>query len=152
MTRVYVETSALGFYFDDRSPRERDAVRALFGRFLTKELEGLTSEATTDEVRVAAPELAKRLLGVLESTGLLVVPVGPDITVLAQRYVDAGLIPKSHPVDAVHLAASVLQRVDVIASYNLRHLASPRVVALVNSFNRERGLPGIDIRTPERIP
>jgi predicted nucleic acid-binding protein len=152
MTRVYVETSALGFYFDDRAPRERDAVRALFGRFLTRELEGMTSEATSDEVRVATPDLARRLLGVLESTGIEVVPVTPEVTALATDYVDAGLVPRSHPVDAVHIAVSVLHRVDIVASYNLKHLASPKVVAQVNSFNKARSLPGIDIRTPERIP
>ncbi len=40
MTRVYVETSTVGYYFDDREPVKRDAVRRLFSRIARGELEG----------------------------------------------------------------------------------------------------------------
>lgn len=151
MTKVYVETSALGFYFDDRSPRERDAVRALLARIERGELEGLTSEATLDEVREAPSALATRLLEVLERTGVRVVGVSREAEELAEAYLAAGIIPRTFENDAVHVAVSVLSGVDVIASNNLKHLANYRAVESVNNLNRGRGLSPIDIRTPEAL-
>jgi predicted nucleic acid-binding protein len=152
MIRVYIETSALGFYYDDKAPRERDAIRRLLGRIEKRELEGLTSEVTLEEVRAAPANLSTRLLQVVERMAIPIMPVTPEIARLAEVYLQAGVIPRTHPADAVHVAVGVVCKADVIASYNLKHLASYRAVALVNSLNRERGHPIIDIRTPEQIP
>ena len=152
MIRVYIETSALGFYYDNRAPRERDAVRRLIEKLDGKNMMGLTSEVTIEEVQRAPASIANPLLRVIDKAGLEVVQVTPEVARLAEVYLEAGVIPRTHPADATHVAAGVIHRADVIASYNLKHLASYRAVVLVNTLNRERGLRTIDIRTPEQIP
>jgi predicted nucleic acid-binding protein len=60
--KVYFETSSLGFYFDDRSPRERDAVRALVRRVSRGDLEGFVSDLVLAEIQAAHEPLRSRLL------------------------------------------------------------------------------------------
>lgn len=151
MIRVYIETSALGFYYDDRAPRERDAVRALLRRIQRKELEGFTSRVTQAELEAAPSLLAEKLLSLVKTYALEAVPSTAEAEDLAEAYLAAGIIPRTHRADAVHVAIAVIQKANVIATYNLKHMANYRAVTLVNNLNRERGLPSIDIRTPEQL-
>ncbi len=151
MTKVYVETSAVGFYLDDREPRRRDAVRTLFTRIARREFEGFTSLLTVEELRDAAPEFARRLEEVVQGLHVPIVEVTLEVEALAEAYLAAGIIPRHHAPDAVHAALAVLHRADVIASYNLKHLANHRKVLAINSLNSSRGLPPVDIRTPDQI-
>ncbi len=73
MTKVYVEASSFGYYYDDRAPRERDAIRQLLARIGKGDLEGITSETTIEELRAAPPALAARLVPLPEITKVRVV-------------------------------------------------------------------------------
>lgn len=151
MTKVYVETSALSRYYDDRDPRRRDPTREFFGRIARKEVEAVTSETTLAEVRRSSPDLAVRLEALVAALGLPILPESRESDQLAQAYLEARIIPMDEPVDAVHVAIAVLHRQDVIATWNLKHMANFRAITAVNNLNRERGLPHIEILTPEQI-
>ena len=77
MTRVYVETSTVGYYFDDREPVKRDAVRRLFSRIARGELEGLSSDLTVEELRDAPPPFGSRLETALRALDIPVLPTTP---------------------------------------------------------------------------
>jgi predicted nucleic acid-binding protein len=149
--KFYVETSAVGFYFEDREPRRRDAVRSLFARISARETEAFTSLLTLKELRDAAPSLARRLEGVVTQLNIPVVEATGEAEALAEAYLVAGIIPRDHAPDALHAALAVLYRADIIASYNLKHLANYRRVLAINNLNRARGLPPVDIRPPDEI-
>ncbi len=151
MTRVYVETSALSRYYDDGDPVRRDPTRAFFGRVARRELDAVTSETTVAEVRRSSPDLAVRLEALIAALGLPILPESREADELAQAYIGAHIIPADEPEDAVHVALAVLQHVDVIATWNLKHMANFRAITAVNKLNTERGLPHIEILTPEQI-
>jgi hypothetical protein len=75
----------------------------------------------------------------------------PESEVLAQRYAEARIIPVRFQNDLVHVAVAVCQRMDMIVSWNMRHLANPNKVALINAVNREQGWPLIRIHTPQEV-
>src|SRR3972149_5416110 len=150
--KVYFETSALGFYFDDRSPAERDAVRLLVHRASREGVEGFVSDLVLAEIEAAPEPTRTRLLRLATSPTFSLLPVTEGARELAEGYVTEGGLPQAFPADALHVAIAVLNRIDVIASYNLRHLVRHRTVAEANRINRGRRLGSIDIRRPGQIP
>ena len=152
MTKVYIETSALGFYFDDRFPKIRDTIRLLLVRVQAGELDAFTSEATLEEVRGARADLAARLVAVVQQSGMPVLPVSRKAELLAEAYVQAGIVPEDYADDATHLAVSVLEGADLLVTYNLKHFANPRAIQRINAFNTSHRLRLVEIRTPDKVP
>ncbi|RKX37529.1 MAG: DNA-binding protein [Verrucomicrobia bacterium] len=57
----------------------------------------------------------------------------------------------SAKADAVHLAASVLNSMDYLVSWNCRHIANGHVIKLIQAENQKRGLVTPVICTPEEL-
>ena len=53
--------------------------------------------------------------------------------------------------DALHVAAAVLTRQDVLLSWNFKHLVNRRRRAQINEENISLGLPTIEIVAPPEI-
>ena len=53
--------------------------------------------------------------------------------------------------DAIHVAAAVMTRQDVLLSWNFKHLVNRRRRGMVNQVNISKGLPTIEIVAPPEI-
>ena len=70
---------------------------------------------------------------------------------LAGRYVRDGVIPARYRDDAVHVALAVLNNLDVVVTWNMKHLANVRRIEGINRTNLAMRLPLIRIHTPEEV-
>ena len=70
---------------------------------------------------------------------------------LAGRYVRDGVIPARYRDDAVHVALAVLNNLDVVVTWNMKHLANVRRIEGINRTNLAVRLPLIRIHTPEEV-
>ena len=91
----------------------------------------------------------RQLLRLLE--GLTVHRVSADMRTLAEDYVRAGVFTRIMLSDAVHVAAAVLTRQDILLSWNFRHLVNRVLRAKVNEVNISLGLPTIEVIAPPEI-
>jgi hypothetical protein len=91
----------------------------------------------------------RRLLGLLR--GFRVLAITHEMQTLGQRYVHEGVFTPAMINDAVHVAAAVLSRQDVLLSWNFRHLVNRRRRARVNEVNVEAGLSTIEILAPPEL-
>ena len=53
--------------------------------------------------------------------------------------------------DALHVAAAVLHRQDILLSWNFKHLVNRRRRARVNDINISLGLPTLEILAPPEL-
>jgi len=53
--------------------------------------------------------------------------------------------------DAQHIAIATVGRVDVLVSWNFRHIVNLERIHGYNSVNLRRGCPMIEIRTPREV-
>jgi hypothetical protein len=83
--------------------------------------------------------------------GLSIHPVTDSTKALAVHYITSGIFTEVMYNDAVHVAAAVLTRQDVLLSWNFKHLVNRRRRAQVNNLNVSLGLPIIDIVAPPEI-
>lgn len=70
---------------------------------------------------------------------------------LAQHSIDAGVIGATKRVDAQHIALATVRRVDVLVSWNFRHIVNLQRIHGYNSVNLRHGHPLLEIRTPQEV-
>lgn len=146
--QVYLDTSVFSAYFDSRTTDRQRETEAFWARRADFDL--ATSELARDELRQAPdPTHRRRFLGLLR--GFRVFVVTNEMQALGQRYVHEGVFTPTMLNDAVHVAAAVISRQDVLLSWNFRHLVNRRRRAKVNEVNIEAGLPTIEIIAPPEL-
>ena len=145
--RVYADTSAIGGCEDDEFRVES---RRLFEGFRNGRAILVLSELTLREL-VDAPAGVRAVVGAVPGSNTEMLEVSDEAERLATAYVDAGALDPSKRADALHVALASLARVDVLASWNFRHMVSLQRIRAYNDVNRRMGCPVLDIRTPREV-
>ena len=70
---------------------------------------------------------------------------------LARAYIEAGVVSKRMLIDAQHIATATVERVDVLVSWNFRHIVNLHRIHAYNSVNLRMGYPLLEIRTPREV-
>lgn len=146
--RVYLDTTVFSAPEDERAPDRRDRTIEFFAR--AAEFELSTSELAHREVN-RTPNADRRQRILARTAGITVIPIDAEMERLADEYVLAGIIPEVYRDDALHIAAAVISRQDVLASWNFRHMVNRRRRSLVNLLNSSRGLATVEIVTPAEL-
>ena len=146
--RVCLDTSVLSAYYDMHHA-DRKAETEQFWKKLNM-FEVSTSEVAKMEIfRTPNPELRSKMLKLLERVTLI--PVTQEMRDLAQNYLDAHIFTSTMRNDALHVAAAVMTRQDVLLSWNFKHLVNRQRRALINQLNISKGLPMIEIVAPPEV-
>ena len=139
--RVYLDTSVINFLFADDVPDMQEATEDLFEWYIaTKRYETFISPVVIDEINRTTDRTKRdKLLSAVEKYGLSYLPLEPraELVDLAEAYVRRRVIPRKKFNDALHIATCTLHTVDVLVSWNFRHLANvskERRVAAVNQM------------------
>lgn len=146
--RLYLDTSVFSAYCDPRVPDRQLTTQAFWATL--DEFDAATSDLAVQELAQAADQsLQDRFRQLL--AGVRVHPVTEEMTELARRYIDAGVFTAVTFNDALHVAAAVLTRQDVLVSWNFRHLVNRRRRAEINQVNVSHGLPSMEILAPPEV-
>ncbi len=146
--RVYLDTSVFSAYYDSRHMDRKIETEQFWSKLNLFEVS--TSETAGQELaQTQNTEQRSSLLKMLESVSII--SVTQPMKQLAQDYVNAGIFTPTMFNDALHIAAAVLTRQDVLLSWNFKHLVNRRRRAMVNQLNISKSLPGIEIVAPPEI-
>ena len=145
--RIYVDTSVIGGCEDDEF---RTDSRRLFEGFRRGDMTLVVSTVTLDEL-AKAPESVQAVLESVPLANRVTVGETVEAQSLAQAYIDAGAIGPSSRSDALHVAIATLNRADVLASWNFKHMVNWWRVEAYNRVNQENNHDHLDIRTPQEI-
>ena len=146
--RIYTDTSVLGGCEDDEF---RDQSSRLLDAFRRGDLTLVLSELTLRELE-GAPDGVRSVLASVPSGHIEALPVSPEAEDLASAYIADGAIgPRMH-VDALHIALATVARVDVLVSWNFKHIVNLKRIHAYNAVNLKNGYPLLEIRTPREVP
>ena len=67
---------------------------------------------------------------------------------LAQKYIMEKVVGKTSVLDCRHIALATVNKVDVLASWNFKHIVILDKIMCYNSINLQSGCPTIEIRSP----
>lgn len=76
---------------------------------------------------------------------------GAEARELADAYVAAGVLTPGMLADAQHIAMDSVARVDVLVSWNFKHVVNLFRIRAFNSVNLRLGYPLLEIRAPREV-
>jgi predicted nucleic acid-binding protein len=145
--RVYIDTSVLGGCFDPEFARWSNA---LIADFRTARLKLVISEIITAETADAPPEVREVLADLLALTPETLV-VTPEVLALADAYQEHGILTPKFYADGLHIALATSAEVDLLVSWNFRHIVRYDKIRLFTAVNLERGYKPLAIYSPREV-
>ena len=144
--KTYIDTSVFGGYSDI----EFEESTKLFFDEIEKGLKiPVISDLIINELE-KAPEEVKNVFNRIESK-IIVITIERKIIDLADEYIKAGALTLKSFEDAVHIASATVGKVDVIVSWNFKHIVNLHRIKIYNEVNQKQGYPIMEIRTPREV-
>lgn len=144
--RVYVDTSVFGGCFD---PEFAEWSNALMDDFRLGRCALVVSDVTVGEV-AAAPEPVRELFSeLLEMADDLAVT--DEALELLRAYESRGILAQRFRNDMLHVAIATVAEVDVVVSWNFRHIVRLDKIRLFNAVNLELGYKPLTIYSPREV-
>ena len=145
--RIYIDTSIVGGYFDEEF---KETTNQFFKRFETGKFIFVVSDLLDLEL-LRAPKRVKNLLFKYPSEYFERVALTNEAIVLAEKYISEKVVGKTSREDCRHIALATINKVDVLASWNFKHIVNLERIRGYNSINIREGYKMIEIRTPKEI-
>lgn len=98
-----------------------------------------------------APLLVKSFLNTLPAKQIERIYLTRDAAKLADQYIIAKVVGQTSRADCQHIAMATLAKVDVLASWNFKHIVNLDKIRGYNGVNYQLGYSMIEIRTPREI-
>jgi hypothetical protein len=144
---IYVDASVIGGCEDSEFA---EASLALWRLFIEGVYIQVLSEHTLRELRGAPENIRARLLEIPEANQIIL-PDTSEAEALAEAYLVHGIVGPGGRSDALHVALATIGRVDVMVSWNFRHIVNLGRIRMFNAVNLEQGYGLIEIRTPREV-
>lgn len=145
--RVYTDTSVIGGCFDLEFETWSNG---LFHDFRLGLFVPVVSAVVAAEVE-DAPEPVRAAYEELVALGAEVLLVTDEALDLADAYLARGVLTPKFYDDATHIALATLADVDLLVSWNFRHIVHYDKIRAFNAVNLERGYKPIQIYSPREV-
>lgn len=149
--KLYIETSVWDFLFAEDAPEKRYITRRLFKEISSGRYEVFISEVVVREIEKAPGETRERLAGVIEKYQPFMLDDSVESRELVYNYVKNGLLSDEQYSDLLHVAVSTTNEMDILVSWNMKHIVKMKTKTLVNKINHYCGYRGIEICTPNEV-
>ena len=145
--RFYFDTSVFGGLFDIEFEKE---TTLLFEMVLLRQIKCVYSNLTETEL-TNAPEQVRNFFQSLKDEFKEKVLVTPEALKLAQSYVDEKVVGETSLDDCIHIATATLSKVDMLVSWNFKHIVNVYRIRGYNSVNLRLGHGTLEIHSPKEI-
>ena len=145
--RIYLDTSVIGGYYD--SEFEEDT-RILFEKIKLEQFHVVLSDITEGELQ-EAPEMIRNLFIELSAGLATKIELTEEAVQLADTYLAEKVVGKTSRVDCFHIALATIHQVDILVSWNFKHIVNVQRIRGYNAVNMKLGYPTLDIRSPKEI-
>jgi predicted nucleic acid-binding protein len=145
--RFYFDTSVFGGVFDIEF---EEATILLFEKIKLGQVICVYSDLTEGEL-FDAPERVKTFFSSLPDEFIEIVKVNDEAINLAKAYIKENVVGKTSYDDCVHIALATIHKVDILVSWNFKHIVNVYRIRGYNSVNLRFGLQTLEIRSPKDI-
>jgi len=145
--RFYFDTSVFGGIYDIEFEEE---TTLLFEKVTLGQIKCVYSNLTESEL-TNAPENVRNFFENLPDKYKEKVLVTPEALKLAQAYVDEKVVGETSLDDCIHIATATLYKVDMLVSWNYKHIVNVYRIRGYNSINLRLGHTTLEIHSPKEI-
>ena len=145
--RFYFDTSVFGGVFDIEFEKE---TRLLFEKVKLGQIKCVYSNLTEAEL-FTAPERVRNFFNEIKPEHKEKVLVTKQAIDLAQLYVNEKVVGETSIDDCVHIATATINKVDMLVSWNFKHIVNVYRIRGYNSVNLRLGYLNLNIHSPKEI-
>ena len=145
--KIYIDTSVVGGYFDEEF---KEPTMKLFERLDNNEIVFVVSDLLDLEL-INAPQQVREHLLKYSADKFQRVELIEEAIKLADTYIEEKVVGKTSLEDCRHIALATIHKVDVLASWNFKHIVNLDRIKGYNSVNLRHGYSMIEIRSPKDL-
>ena len=143
----YFDTSVFGGMFDAEFEEESTL---LFEKVKLGQIKCVYSDLTESELATAPLRVQQFFLSI-EDKHKQVMKVTPLALTLARTYIEEKVVGLTSLDDCIHIAVATLCKVDILVSWNFKHIVNVYRIRGYNSVNLRLGYSTLEIRSPKEI-
>jgi len=148
---IYLDTSVLNFFFEDKDLEKANSTRELFREIRNGKFNAYISELVLREIGRTRGQKRERLLSLINTYKIPWLEVTPECIELTEKYMGRKIFPAKYRDDGLHIAIATVHQIDVVVSWNLRHMVKLRTRREVKAVNIVEGYKEIEICTPMEV-
>jgi predicted nucleic acid-binding protein len=145
--RFYFDTSVFGGVFDTEFAEE---TLLLFEKVKSGDIICVYSNLTEAELSTA-PEKVRKFFDELNPAHIERVLITAEAQQLAETYVKEKVVGETSIDDCLHIATATINKVDILVSWNFKHIVNIYRIRGYNSINLKLGLQNLNIHSPKEI-
>jgi len=149
--RLYLETSVWNFYFADDAPEKKAETLKLFEEIKSGKYEVYVSELVVAEIDRAQEGKRTVLKKLMDDFQPFELEMDGNVEELSGKYLSANIVPSKYENDVLHIAYAVAHDMDVVVSWNMKHIVKLKTRMEINGINRIYGYKEIELCTPEEV-
>lgn len=142
--RIYIDTSVIGGCHDEEF---YPWSKGLFKDFKIGTLKPVISELVKSEI-IPSPEHIKTTLKELIELDPEVLTSTTEVLYLLDKYIEVNIIGPKHYNDMNHIALATVADVDILTSWNFKHIVHYDKIQKFNAVNIDNGYKPIKIYSP----
>lgn len=144
---IYVDTSVIGGRYDEEFAPWSNGLMTDFRLGIFRPA---ISEIVAIEVADAPQEVQEQYVE-LTSLPHEFIEITDAATELANRYLEHAILSPNYFDDAQHIALATVAEVDLLVSWNFRHMVHFDKIRQFNAINLAAGYKEIEIRSPREV-
>lgn len=145
--RIYIDTSIVGGFFD---PEFELQTKSLFKRLENAEVIFVLSDLLSLEL-IDAPEHVQNLLKTYPEQFFERIEISEEAIKLANKYIEEKVVGLTSIEDCRHIALASIHKVDILASWNFKHIVNLQRIKGYNAVNLKNGYALLEIRSPNDL-
>ena len=144
---IYLDTSVIGGCFDDEFQAWSNGLLddICHGLFI-----GVTSEVVEAEIADAPKNVREKFVEFLK-TNPEILKVSAEAFELVDVYLQHKILPERFRNDMIHIALATIADVDILVSWNFRHIVRYDKIRQFNAVNLQQGYHTLDIYSPREV-
>jgi len=147
ITRIYLDTSVIGGCFDDEF--------AVWSNALIEDISkgifiGVTSEIVEAEIADAPVWVREKFFEFLEMNPEIL-RTNAETFNLADAYLQHKILPRRFRNDLLHIALATIADVDILVSWNFRHIVRYDKIRQFNAVNLQQGYHLLGLYSPREV-
>jgi len=144
--KIYLDTSVIGGCFDQEFEKYS---RLLFEAIKEQKYIAHISEITIDEL-IKAPIHIQAWFNSYKEL-FIQLPLTSEAMSLVSKYIFVGKFSNKTIADMRQIAIATVNNLDIVVSWNFKHIVNPYRLPVYNIINQENGYKPITITSPQKL-
>jgi len=138
-------------YYFDKTKNAQPVTVAFFEAIGLCQFEGYTSVYAYSELEEAPEPQNANMLNLIKKYNINILDTSDEVIKLAEKYIANNIIPEKKRMDALHIAIASVYELDMILSFNFKHINRIKTKTMIPAINQVLGYRDIIIAHPEEV-